>query len=642
MDINDFIKNYKKGIKLGKGSFGDVFEVEYKGVKYALKVIPKIKISDDLGQTLFKREIEVLKKMSKCENSVKYYCNFKDENSESEMIVLELCDCELEDLLNQNKGGFDISQIRSIMEGLNKAFSYMLMNDLVHRDIKLENIMVKYTDSSHKQFIPKINDYGLSRELKNAAQASTYCGSPIYMAPEILLGQPYNNKSDLWSIGVMMYQMYFREIPFEVNNIVINNDNLIKNELNRRKKKVCQDKVLDDLLDKLLTFDPIKRLTWRDYFNHPFFNKSIERKKNFIDIYDYMLEYMTIFGRVENLKIKNDEKSSPNKFISIDECTKSKDDHFFILGILGKYLENIGVHVVIDKNDVTKNADAEFYDRNLYQFICNSYILNHKYSLDFGLKEDRLFQLVKNDIERCKFNEKLKNALIKAYNLDEEEIIITNYRRVSKNYSAIVIFKSNFNKDITKDELINIFKNDEELKLLTNVKKDLVIPAVRLSKSMLYPDGDNKDSNNWAQNQKRGGEKYIPPIGWIKYGLLVNNKFDNKNNDWLSSDNRAGEWCTGYCGFTGITKRMSQQYAVDNDFKHSGQKVGTGVYCYNNPKEFEENTETINTVVGNYKIGFIVRVKPDKIRNPNSNKGIWVVNGNDNEIRPYGILLKKE
>ena len=624
-------------MELGAGEYGKVYEYEYEKVKYAGKVIKPSKFL--VYKDYIEREIEILKIMSKCENSVKYFCDYIDKDINTKVIILELCDSKLEDLLYEKKEGFDNSQIKSIMKGLNNAFKYMLMNNIVHRDIKLENIMIKYTDSSHKQFIPKLSDYGISRELKNSEIASTICGSKPFMAPEIFLEKPYTNKTDLWSIGVMIYFMHFKDYPFEIIKKISKNKNLVKEYLDKKKKKECKDLVLNDLLDKLLTYDPIKRLTWKDYFNHPFFKE--EEEKKFILISDYVLEYMTFYSYIEKLRIKKDETSSSNKFISIDECIEFKDGQFFILGILGKYLENIGVHVVIEKDKINKDENEEFYDRNIYQLICNNYILKYKYSLDFELKKERLFELIRNDDKKCKFNENLKKALVKAYNLDEEEIMIINYKRVKENFSAIVIFKSDFNKDITKDELLNIFKDDEELKLLTNVQKELIIPAIRFNQSMLNRFENTKKNHSWPENEKRGGEKYIPPKGWEKYGLIVYNKFDNKNNDWIMSDNRPGEWCVGYCGFTGITKRMSQQYDVDNDFKHNGKKVGVGVYCYNDPNEMEENTEIINTSVGDYKIGFMARVKPDKIRNPESNKGIWVVDGNDNVIRPYGILIKK-
>ena len=78
-----------------------------------------------------------------------------------------------------------------------------------------------------------------------------------------------------------------------------------------------------------------------------------------------------------------------------------------------------------------------------------------------------------------------------------------------------------------------------------------------------------------------------------------------------------------------------------DDIFHPGNIVGVGVYCSPKPDVLETMTEEIEGNVSNFKIGFMIRVKPDKIRCPESNKDIWVVNGNDDEFRPYGILSKK-
>ena len=201
------------GKLLGKGSYGEVYEVECKGKKYAGKKISAIKIVSEGLQTALQNEIDILERMSKCDNSVKFYAHYTENNYE--IIILELCDCELEKILNDSPKGFSSSVILSIMKGLNNAFKIMNMNNILHRDIKLENIMVKYIDSSHKRFIPKINDYGLSKQVKGGI-TSTICGTPIFMAPELILQKPYNNKADLWSIGVMIYIMLFKDIPFNI------------------------------------------------------------------------------------------------------------------------------------------------------------------------------------------------------------------------------------------------------------------------------------------------------------------------------------------------------------------------------------------------------------------------------------------
>ena len=120
-------------------------------------------------------------------------------------------------------------------------------NNLVHRDIKPENILIKYIDSSKTKFIPKLSDYFASRELE-AGRANSVIGTPDFMSPEVSEGQNYDNKCDLYSIGFMMYNLYFGSFPFERFK------KEKEKEKDKPKSKDCEDKVLDDLLNKLLQY----------------------------------------------------------------------------------------------------------------------------------------------------------------------------------------------------------------------------------------------------------------------------------------------------------------------------------------------------------------------------------------------------
>ena len=645
-EIKEYIKD-KKNLKfIGSGQFGSVYKLEYQRKEYAIKKISKEKIDynkdgdSEYMKKALKREIEILKRMSQYENSVKFYYFFEEEKEY--ILVLEFCDTDLKKI-SETKGRFTSSEILSIMEGLNKPFKYMHNNGILHRDIKPENIMIKYVDSSKTKFIPKIGDYGISRELDNG-KATTILGSPRYMAPELLLGaDEYTGKSDLFSIGVMVYKLYFNEFPFPMPK---NNKQVIE-FYTAKKKKDCEDKILDDLLNKLLVFEPDNRISWEEYFEHPFFNNKVgdltnkidnlsiydKKEHQVINVYDYALEKIIDYS-THILTV-------PKQYISIDECLMLKDEPFFILGILGKYLEQIGVSVLIEREELPRNDDLADYHKCILQFICNSYILKSKYVLEFDLDENRIWYLVNDPIEACNFNEKLKNILKEIYNFKEGEILITNHLRNNGKFVAVIAIKSNFNKTITKDELIKVFaEKDEDLKTLIKVDKELITPKIKLSKSMLHPGEDNK-YNKWNWNQKRGGEDYIPPDGWIKYGIKIDHNFNDRRNDWISFLHKKGEWSVAYCAITGIDKKMEQIYENDDDIRHRGKIVGVGVYCPSDPKIMEEKTETIDANGEKYKVGFMVRVKPDKIRASKKNEKIWVLNGNDNEIRPYGILIKK-
>ena len=301
----DFKKEDFKTV-LGSGKFGLVYKVEHQGENYAAKLISKKDIDNNKDpemreymKTALEREINILKKMSEFKNSVGFYLNYETDNEY--ILILELCDTDLSKLLEEKKK-FSSSEIYYIMNSLNKPFKYMHNNDILHRDIKPENIMIKFIDDSKKTYIPKISDYGLSRKLDDG-KATTYLGTPRYMAPEILTDDEYSDKSDLFSIGVMMYQLYFGSFPFEIPK----NKKDLKIKYTKKKKLDCDDKELDDLINKLLTYDPEKRISWEEYFNHPFFkNKKGEEGLN---------------NELDNLKI-NDKKQ--NKIIKIHDYTLEK------------------------------------------------------------------------------------------------------------------------------------------------------------------------------------------------------------------------------------------------------------------------------------------------------------------------------
>ena len=227
---------------------------------------------------------------------------------------------------------------------------------------------------------------------------------------------------------------------------------------------------------------------------------------------------------------------------------------------------------------------------------------------------------------------------MKVYNLSEEELFITYKRSEKEKFTVIIVIKSNYNLNLNKEELIAAFEGkDEDLKTLSKIDKEKIIPLIKLNKSMLNPANDNKN-NKWNIGQKRGGEDYIPPLGWINYAINIKHCYSDKSSAWISHLHKPGEWSVAYCG---LKKSIEQIYENDNDIRHQGKKVGIGVYCPSIPEIMENDTETIKINEENYKVGFMLRVKPDKFRASEKNKNIWVVNGNDNEFRPYGILIKK-
>ena len=265
MSINDYVLEKR----IGNGTFGDVYRglEKHSGMKVAIKRIKK-KILYENGKYLlnaFYREIEIMKKCE-CENSIKFIKEFQTQTNYN--IIMELCDTDLLCHLYARPNPFSEEEIKECFIQLNNAFKIMNKNNIIHRDLKLGNILIKFTDQSKTKFIPKLSDYGFSKELNsyNSSQY-THLGTPATMAPEIMMNYPYNNKSDLWSIGVMIYQLYYRQVPYEGNT----ETEVLKNIQSNVPFKQPEDPKLRDLINRLLVINVNKRINWNEYFNHPFF-----------------------------------------------------------------------------------------------------------------------------------------------------------------------------------------------------------------------------------------------------------------------------------------------------------------------------------------------------------------------------------
>ena len=229
-------KNYREYYKdlnlIGFGGFGVVFKGKEKGKKKnkdelrAIKVIDLKKIREklinenetntDIEEQLelyingFKTEFENMKICSlNNENSVKCFEYFNSEDNF--IIIMELCDTNLSKVLTDRilkyKKGFNSEEILEILNQLNNIFKVMKEKKIIHRDLKLENILIKYKDKEHKKYIIKLSDYGCSKRLLPLRNnyLKSYVGTLPFMASEILESKGkkeeyyYNYKCDLWS-----------------------------------------------------------------------------------------------------------------------------------------------------------------------------------------------------------------------------------------------------------------------------------------------------------------------------------------------------------------------------------------------------------------------------------------------------------
>jgi calcium-dependent protein kinase len=267
--LGDFRKKYELLNILGNGAFGKVrlyLDKQCRDMKFAIKTLKKENISQDLLNCITS-EVKILSELDH-PNIVKYYETYEDDSFIH--IVMEYLQGEdLYKLINKRKySNFKEKDAAEIMTYLLKALGFIHKKGLVHRDIKPQNILFSIP-GDYKTL--KIIDFGLSTTESNKQKQRV--GSPYYMAPEIIGGK-FSSKTDMWSVGVILFVMITGVYPFEAKSqdeifAKIQNEDYNKKILD---SKNCSAEV-KDLLDQFLKKQEKDRADCQTALGHIWFKK---------------------------------------------------------------------------------------------------------------------------------------------------------------------------------------------------------------------------------------------------------------------------------------------------------------------------------------------------------------------------------
>ena len=262
--------------KIGTGQFSTVHKVKNlkNGNIYAMKVIEKRPESETEEQKKqIKREINNLIKCyhwTKNYNTVHLFANF--ETKDQYILIFNYCDSTLEKYINEKYPNkiMPLEKIKILFLELNQGFKNLYEENVIHRDIKINNILIEYSLGDKEDIIPRLADFGISRDNDTSNNPMTRSISCLLLsAPEILAnGIDYSFASDLWSIGVLLYKLAFGKYPFEGNGPI---ELYMKIMAGTKNLEKSGDSNFDDLIIKLLNKDKERRITYEEYFNHPFF-----------------------------------------------------------------------------------------------------------------------------------------------------------------------------------------------------------------------------------------------------------------------------------------------------------------------------------------------------------------------------------
>ena len=312
---------------LGRGSFGEVILVRLKSTKkvYAMKILDKKILKMKKQQNHTKTERDLMVKI----NSpfiVNIKSAFQDDTNlylvsefmQGGDMFFHMHDGQIV-IFSHDKTRFYILELVLALESLHK-------NNMVYRDLKPENILL---DSKGHV---KLTDFGLSKILEDEDdKAFTLCGTPQYLAPEVLLKKGYDKMVDWWSLGCVMYEMLMGRLPFAIKRGMIN--------LKIYEKKIDFPRKISnearDLIEKFLVVNPTERLGYGpngtdDIKNHPFFNGvdwdlAIQKKykppfipklKNDVDLryFDNCFTDEPIGGPYRRITIRDRDREPSNEY----------------------------------------------------------------------------------------------------------------------------------------------------------------------------------------------------------------------------------------------------------------------------------------------------------------------------------------
>ena len=253
--------------ELGVGSFGRVLLVQHNltQAQYAIKAIDKRNKANIQEKPYFRREIEIMYRIHH-PNVVKLFGHFED-NTYCYFIMEYIAGGNIYSYVPKN-GIHTIStqQVASIIKDVISAtyFLHHMYPPIIHRDIKPENVLLG------DNMRAKLTDFGWSNYMQGDFKRTTVCGTPIYLAPEMINNTGHDEKVDIWCIGVLLFELITGQQPWKGSDVQTVKYNISRLKINWPKQ---MDRNAADLISKILRYNPEERISLRNMLMHPFFTK---------------------------------------------------------------------------------------------------------------------------------------------------------------------------------------------------------------------------------------------------------------------------------------------------------------------------------------------------------------------------------
>ena len=454
MEIQSEKTTYRILSKLGQGQFGEVYlvhDIKNPSKQFAMKKINLEKINDEKLFKSFTNEIKIMENITNS-RILKLFDKMKIKNNI--YLITKFCNGgTLQDIIDKKyKNGLKeedaIIYLRQIAEGF-----FAMHNSgykIIHRDLKLANI---FLDDNGVV----IGDFGFAK--LGESRAFTELGTPFYMAPETLLKNKkvdYNNKCDIWSIGVCFYKLLFGRLPFFKVNSKIELLNLINSkgvEFNHKKKISLQCK---NLLEKLLDKNCSNRISFNELFHHPL----IKINNKGLSTYSTTLSHKLSFQdkKRDNLNnIINKQKTQTSIYSVQNNFKTSNHTNYTQINHNNNSHNNNNKSFLTNNSSVYNTSNININNFSHFNPNIESTMTNHE---EMILKNLSIYDYYKNVI--IFFNDTSQSF--------KSAINIYNYKQI-KGLSAIIFLVLKKKILLTLKKLLTIISNNQNIFNLPNYEE---------------------------------------------------------------------------------------------------------------------------------------------------------------------------
>ena len=530
LDKEEKIRKYTKGRFLGKGGFAKCYELicQDNNKIFAAKMLPLSDIKTERQKQKLLTEIKIHKSLHH-QQIVAFEHYFKDNTNV--YILLELCQNQTLNELFERRKKLSEVEVQCYIVQLIRALQYLHSHRVIHRDLKLGNLFL------NDKMELKVGDFGLATKLDfEGERKKTVCGTPNYIAPEVLYGAGHSYEVDIWAVGVIIYTLLIGKPPFETRDVKTTYTKIKKADFSFPiTSKISL--AAKNIIKKILILDPKKRPTLNNILSDEFFNQGIAIPKLLpittlalpLSI-EYIKKYMPNAG---NNGIINKEKSKGEK---INNIKRTNSGNIFS----GKELSKNNDNKIINNSDLVGTKDVvpnllknlilkkEIYVTKWVDYSNKyglGYILNNGY---IGVYFNDTTKIVLNPIEKT-------FTYIDKKMIDEQELLYTFSMNeypdeIKKKVYLFNQFKNYLDDENNRNKINEetILKNKEKEKEIEENEKRSKEKHKHKHKKKKEEKKDEEEQNVNASIKNIEEIDFIFVKKWIKTKHAIIFRFSNK------------------------------------------------------------------------------------------------------------------